>query len=147
MTYTPYSGHTTKAGEQLGSGAQAAPGSRRRSRAIRWVAVAAGAAALAIPAAAASAAQPTVKQIAIHEGRLPAAQPSVKASQFPTARQIAMHEGRLPENLSPATAAVAPSSDGNGDTAAIVLFSVALLAGLGSVGVVVARRARIRSST
>jgi len=207
MNCTAYSRQTTKAEEQRGSGAQAAPASRRTSRAIRWVAVAAGAAAaLAIPAGGAGAAAqagaqtashtspgprsevasgggygsartpqfptpaptstgprsevasgggygyartpqfPSMTQIAAHEGRPSANHQLVYASGFPTARQIAMHEGRLPENLPPTATAVAPSSDGNGNTLAIVLFSAALLAALGSVGFVVARRARVRPS-
>ena len=55
------------------------------------LALALGIAAIAVPAASATATQfPTARQIAQHEGRLGA--PST-AVHFPTARQVAMHEG------------------------------------------------------
>ena len=79
--------------------------SRHISPAIRWAAVAAAIAALAIPAAAARADQPsqapqfpTARQVAMHQGRLGDFLQAAKTPQSPTAREIAMHEGRLHEN-------------------------------------------------
>jgi hypothetical protein len=85
---------------------------------------------------------PTAAQIAAHEGRSSVDRRPQGSAEFPTARQLARHEGRLPESPSSTTSVVAPSSDGSGDTLAIVLLGGSLVAGLGAFSFVVARKRR-----
>jgi hypothetical protein len=111
-------------------------GSMRCSRVARWAAVSFLAASFAIPAGAAARTDPGTNP--------PASEPAV-AIKWPTAKQIAQHRGN-PEPT-PATTVISENDgNGGGDTLSIVLASSALLVAIGSAGVAVATRARMRQA-